>query len=76
MILTASKLARLPEADRRKLLGADANCHSKVMFQTRDRAVAAAKRRMAGGAPPLRVYRCKVCRLFHLTSKPEKGAVA
>lgn len=76
MILTAFKLAKLPAADRLKLLRADANCRSKAIYQTRDRAAAVARRRMKAGAPPLRVYRCKMCHLFHLTSKPAKGAVA
>lgn len=50
-------------------------CASKQGFETETAAMREAIQKMArhhDKAPPLRVYRCRVCQKFHLTSKPKK----
>lgn len=46
-------------------------CGMKVQYETRKRALASAARGLLKRAKKLYVYKCPLCRSFHLTSQPQ-----
>jgi hypothetical protein len=56
---------------RAKTIGKCANSIgvTKVQYASEEAALSTAAYRSSGGAGPLRVYQCKRCRYWHITSK-------